>query len=36
MRDVHFYVSKEHMHRYCNDVMTRWKLRLTAEKTVTR
>ncbi|KAA1053181.1 IS1595 family transposase [Azospirillum argentinense] len=36
MRDVHFYVSKQHLQRYCNDVMSRWNLRVAVEKTVTR
>ncbi|QQP88547.1 IS1595 family transposase [Skermanella sp. TT6] len=36
MRDVHFFVSKQHMQRYVNDVMTRWNLRVTVEKQVTR
>jgi hypothetical protein len=33
-RDVHFMVSKKHMQRYVNDVMTRWNLRVAVEKEV--
>src|SRR5690349_20169261 len=35
MRDVHFFVSKPHMQRYVNDVMSRWNLRVAVEKEVT-
>ncbi|KAA0592924.1 transposase-like protein [Azospirillum lipoferum] len=36
MRDVHFFVSKDHMQRYVNDVMTRWNLRVAVEREVTQ
>ncbi|WP_114858808.1 IS1595 family transposase [Azospirillum brasilense] len=35
MRDVHFFVSKPHLQRYVNDVMSRWNLRVAVEREVT-